>query len=117
MSDFGTEELARDAIALINGGPEVATWEGDDYDGMIGPLISTKPNVSGGFLPEFDLSWTTSLQKLNEAKELVPRFLDDLLPVEGDLLTVREVDYRIERVTKDPFLSMVQFDLVNENKH
>lgn len=118
MSVFGSEELARDAISLIADGTEVATWNSKDYDGMVGPLVSSKPNVSGGFLPEYDLSWTTSLQKLNDSKELVSRFTNDTLPAEGNNLTIGGVNYKIDRVTKDPFASsMVQFDLINQNKH
>jgi hypothetical protein len=116
MSDFGEEELARDAIAIINGGTASVTWDDVDYDGVIGALVTTKPNVSGGFLPEYDLSWTTSLQKLNDAGELVERFTDDELPEEGEVLTIADVDYRVERVTMDPYSAMVQFDLVNTAK-
>jgi len=117
MADFGTEELARDAIAIIGGGSKTMTWDETDYEGVIGPLVSTKPNVSGGFLPEYDLSWSTSLQKFNDSKELVSRFVDDTLPTEGEIFTIDDVDYKVHRVSKDPFLTMVQFDLVNENMH
>lgn len=117
MSDFGSEELARDAIAIIGGGSEDATWDGADYTGVVGALVTTKPNGEGGFLPEYDLSWSTSIQKLNDAGELVSRFTDDELPTEGETLTIRDINYRIERVTTDPFETMIQFDLVNPHKH
>lgn len=116
MSDFGAQELARDAIAIM-ADTLAATWNSVAYDGVAGALVTTKPNQMGGFLPEYDLSWTTTIEKLNDARELVSRFPGDVLPAEGEPMTIRDIAYKIHRVSKDPFEVMVQFDLVNENKH
>lgn len=123
--DFGAQELHRDAISIVSGDPQSVLWNGESYEGMVGPLVTTKPNIEGGFLPEYDLSWTTSIKKLDASGALISRFFNDVIPAEGNELTIPDIvppgiTYSIDRITRDrphPFTVMVQFDLMSKDKH
>jgi hypothetical protein len=108
-----------DLLGQISDHTVVATWEGVEYDGTSGGLVSSKrldPD-GGGFLADYDLQWVTSLYKRTApgVNELVARFPSEnaSVPEEGDQLTISGVAYRIERVTKDDFGAGLAFDLVN----
>ncbi len=109
-----------DALGMIDDHTIVATWGGVDYDGTTGGLATTKNNISGGFLGDYDLIWATSLWKRAAVgvNELIHRFPNSnaSTPQEGDRLTIDGTAYRIERIEKDLFTAVISFHLVNVAK-
>lgn len=114
------EAATYDILGMIADHPIPATWNGVEYEGTTGGLISSKKLESGGFLADYDLQWVTSLWKRTEEgrNELIERFPSEnaSLPVEGDQLTIAGTAYRIDRITKDDYGAGIQFDLVNVAK-
>lgn len=108
-----------DLLGQIEDHTVVATWEGVEYDGTSGGLVSSKklePD-GGGFLADYDLQWVTSLYKRTApgVNELVPRFPGEnaSVPGNGNHLEIDGVTYRIANTLKGPFGESLTFDLVN----
>jgi len=109
-----------DLLGIIEDRPVTATWNGLDYEGTSGGLVTTKKLEPGGFLADYDLQWATSLwkRKAPGLNELIERFPDAnaSLPEDGDTLTIGGVAYRIDKVTGDQLTAGLTFDLVNVAK-
>ena len=126
------EQTARDLLNIISDAPLTFTFDSVEYeDGATrGALINSQRLMEGGFMGEPDLSITTCLKKLNgvasEAHcccpcghddpgcDLIDRFSSDP-PAVGEIITVDDVDYRIDRIHTDEFSLGVQYDLVSRH--
>ena len=100
-----------DAINVIADAPIEFTWNGGTYIGTKGGLVLREPLQTGGFLEIPDLTISTSLMKKESSGVMVSRFVSDIWPDVGDLVTVDSVVYRVEQRTIDEFETMIQLDL------
>lgn len=111
------ESATYDLLGMILDHPVTAEFEGEEYEGTAGGIITSQELEPGGFVEDFDYSWVTSLKKRvsRHVDELEDRFPDEP-PAVGDDLTIDGVEYRIVRTTMDDYGAGVQFDLRTVNK-
>jgi hypothetical protein len=116
MNNF--DAATYDLLGMIEDHPVTATWEGADYEGTTGGIVTSQELEPGGFLEDYDFKWVTSLQKRAAVgvNELVDRFPGGTPPAVGDDITINEVDYRVVRLTKDDFGAGIEFALRTVNK-
>lgn len=112
------DQIARDLCGVISDVPVTFTFDGTEYEGTRGALITTKQNVEGGMFEAPALTITTCRKKLNGSGKLVDRFATEpelqnvITSVGGE--TGR--NYRIIRTHEDEFGMGVQWDCESVNK-
>jgi hypothetical protein len=81
-------------------------WNGGDYACLAGDITNMKPNQDGGFLAEYDLTITARVVDLPS------------LPSVGNQVStsLSGTSYRIERVRRNHWGTLVALDLINANK-
>ena len=107
-------DAQKDMCRIIDDLPIVFMWEGKEYVGTRGPLVTTDRILEGGMFTEPTLSITVCRKKLL-AGRLVDRFPTSTLPECGArFLHVggkTNQNFRVMRVTEDEYSAAVQFDL------
>lgn len=111
-----SEQATRDLLNVISDVPVTFTWNSNDYTGTRGALVQRQSFDSGGFLPEPDLTISTTLKKLSSANKLIDRFPSGTPPALGEKVTIGGTVYRIDRVTTDELSAGIQFDLMSPHK-
>jgi len=80
----------------------------------MGALVTRKDLEDGGFMPEPDLTITTTIKKLDSSDALVDRFTT--APAATNIITIDSVDYRVEATTTDEISSALVLDLNSAEK-
>lgn len=110
------EQDKRQMLHAISDVPLTFTHGGTTYTdaATMGSLVIREPNEVGGFLPDPDLTITTTLQKLDSSDALVNRF--STAPTRNDTVTVNGTTYRVEATTEDELTSALVLDLMSASK-
>lgn len=112
------EQAERDLLNAISDTPLTFVSNEATYTDAAtrGALITAERMLDGGILEEPDLVITTTRHKLNGAGDLKDRFAGDVPPAVGEVLTIDDVNYRIDRMHEDEFGVGIQYDLISPHR-
>lgn len=104
------EDITRDMVGIIEDFPLTMVWNGAGYDVTTSHQARTKPLVDGGFLDGYDFQISTTIKKVDQNNDLVPRFPNGIMPDVGARVSVGTQQYRVERRIMDTLQAVVTFD-------
>lgn len=116
------EQQTHDLLGAIDDAPEDLTWNNVDFTGTRGGLVRTSSNQEGGLLVEPEMSWSTTLQKLDDSGALTDRFpgyatVNELVDaIDGETVTVDGRLLQVDKVAVDEFEVAMQLDLMSPHK-
>ena len=118
------EQVLRDLLGIIDDAPASFTWNNAAYDCRRGPLITSEKlagDEGGGWMTDYDLSVTTTIQRIDESEAAVARFdgydsTTIAAALQQQKVTLGSAVYRVEKVTLDEYGQGLQLDLMSIHK-